>query len=198
MKTLHVIGDSISIHYGPYLETMVSDRYQYSRKTGKLGDLDLGGGANGGDSSLVLSHLKECLSQECRWNVLMLNCGLHDIKNYGAGNQIPASQYESNLVQIVELGKKLSDEVVWILSTPVIDEIHNARSQKFKRFNADVEKYNQISRIVMSEAKVRIVDLYTFSQSLGGAEMYMDHVHYVETARESQAKFIADYLLANF
>jgi lysophospholipase L1-like esterase len=198
MKTLHVIGDSISIHYGPYLEKFVNGRLKYSRKMGPPGDLDLGGGANGGDSSRVLAHMQECLDQSCHWDLLVLNCGLHDIKNHGSGNQVSLDQYKDNLVQIVELGKKLADEIVWVLSTPVIDEIHNSRSKKFKRLNADVERYNQAARNVMSESKIRMIDLYGFCQSILKPEIFMDHVHFVEAAREAQARFIANDLLAVF
>ena len=29
-----VIGDSVSIHYGPYLKTMIVDKFDYDRKRG--------------------------------------------------------------------------------------------------------------------------------------------------------------------
>lgn len=34
MKRLFVIGDSISIHHGPYLKKILRDRYHYDRKRG--------------------------------------------------------------------------------------------------------------------------------------------------------------------
>ncbi|KIE48240.1 hypothetical protein U732_4009 [Clostridium argentinense CDC 2741] len=62
MRSLFVIGDSISIHYGPYLREMIKDKFAYDRKRGlehALIDLDKPVGANIGDSSMVLEYLQE-------------------------------------------------------------------------------------------------------------------------------------------
>jgi len=61
MKKLYVIGDSISMHYGPDLEAMLESVMAYSRKSGQeeaLKNLDRPAGANGGDSSMVLAYLR--------------------------------------------------------------------------------------------------------------------------------------------
>ena len=61
MKTLFILGDSISIHYGPYLKEFVSGKMVVQRKGGMgraVGNLDAAEGANGGDSGMVLSYLK--------------------------------------------------------------------------------------------------------------------------------------------
>ena len=58
LPALHVVGDSISIHYGPYLQTMLTGVMTYSRKTAPDGSLD--DRANGGDSSMVLDYLRLC------------------------------------------------------------------------------------------------------------------------------------------
>ncbi len=61
MKRLFVLGDSISIHYGPYLKRFVSSTYIYDRKRGEsqaLLDLDQPVGANGGNSRMVLEYIR--------------------------------------------------------------------------------------------------------------------------------------------
>ena len=58
---IYIIGDSISIHYGPYLQTYLDGVMEYSRKEGEeeaLLNLDNPQGANGGDSAMVLSFLE--------------------------------------------------------------------------------------------------------------------------------------------
>jgi len=58
---LYVIGDSISIQYGPYLEAALRGVMAYARKEGEeeaLLNLDIPQGANGGDSGMVLSFLE--------------------------------------------------------------------------------------------------------------------------------------------
>jgi len=62
MKTVHIIGDSISIQYGPYLAKYVAPHCQYSRKEGEVGNMDVPNGANGGDSSMVLEYLRKCIA----------------------------------------------------------------------------------------------------------------------------------------
>ncbi|MEM7108775.1 MAG: hypothetical protein AAF519_11155, partial [Bacteroidota bacterium] len=61
---IFVIGDSISIHYGPYLAQYLGTDFQYARK-GDNGEafknLDIPVGANGGDSRMVLDYLRELL-----------------------------------------------------------------------------------------------------------------------------------------
>lgn len=56
-RNLFVIGDSVSIHYGPYLKKMIEYKFNYDRKRGieqALEDLDTPIGANAGDSKMVL------------------------------------------------------------------------------------------------------------------------------------------------
>ena len=58
---VYVIGDSISIQYGPHLQAYLKGTMGYARKEGEekaLLNLDCPQGANGGDSSMVLSFLK--------------------------------------------------------------------------------------------------------------------------------------------
>ena len=84
-QSLYVIGDSISMGYGPFLEKMIAESFTYRRKSGEeeaLKNLDVPCGANGGDSSMVLEFLQALqTSQAFHTDVLLLNCGLHDIKS---------------------------------------------------------------------------------------------------------------------
>ena len=77
VKTLFVIGDSISVHYGPYLEQMVSGVFGYARKEATPSPpeaLPYPADANGGDSSQVLAYLGANLAEHAP-DVLLLNCG---------------------------------------------------------------------------------------------------------------------------
>ena len=194
MKTLHVVGDSISIHYGPYLERYLGPAFSYSRKEGEIGNLDRPEGANGGDSSMVLKYLRECVAAGESWDVLVLNCGLHDVKRYDGQLQVSADDYRKNLAQILgEVGRQLADYIVWIRTTSVIDDIHNTRISDFERFDADVEQYNAIADEEVFAADW-VIDLNTFSRALGGAEVVADHIHYIEPARQLQGAFIAGHI----
>ena len=85
MQSIFVIGDSISIQYGPWLAKFLQGRYSYRRKEGSqeaLLDLDIPEGANGGDSSMVLAYIQAAGDHHeiGHPDLLLLNCGLHDIK----------------------------------------------------------------------------------------------------------------------
>lgn len=196
-----VVGDSISIQYGPYLEKYLAGKVDYDRKGDTPGqkagaNLDYPTGANGGDSRMVLAYLKAKVTEPgFRPDVLLLNCGLHDIKldvktkTY----QVDSANYRQNLHAIYSLTKKHKIPLVWVRSTAVVDSIHNSRSSAFHRYGKDIDAYNRIADEVWRKHKVPVVDLYEFTKALPGNN-YIDHVHYNENTRASQAAYIAGYL----
>eukprot|EP00041_Stephanoeca_diplocostata_P008739 m.129240 g.129240 ORF g.129240 m.129240 type:complete len:252 (+) comp17456_c0_seq2:126-881(+) len=90
---LFVLGDSISIGYGPHLKENLQkistsvERWEYARKNelGDTGDMGLHG-CNGGNSQDVVNYLKFLVKENSSSGphisprILLLNCGLHDIK----------------------------------------------------------------------------------------------------------------------
>jgi lysophospholipase L1-like esterase len=194
LPTLHVVGDSISIHYGPHLQTMLTGVVAYSRKTAPDGSLDEAGAANGGDSSTVLAYLQS-LRPERPFDVLLINCGLHDIKRdlVTSQPQISTERYAANLRAILVEGDRLAKRVLWVRTTPVIDERHNRLNTAFRRFESDVEAYNASADRVMREHAISIIDLFTFTRNLG-LDVYVDHVHFTDEVRAQQAAFIAGHL----
>lgn len=60
MKKIFIVGDSISLHYGPFLEQYMKGFLKYGRKgyQGEIGDINNWGLANGGDSGQVLTYLQ--------------------------------------------------------------------------------------------------------------------------------------------
>ncbi|GHB72861.1 SGNH/GDSL hydrolase family protein [Persicitalea jodogahamensis] len=196
---LYVIGDSISIQYGPYLEKFTKGVWQYDRKSDQgqaAKNLDVPTGANGGDSRMVLDFLKIKLQEQSfHPDVMLLNCGLHDIKRDAGTNaiQVDSASYRANLNEILGLLKSRGIRPVWMRTTPVEDERHNSRSKQFKRYARDLDAYNAIADEVMAQHKVPVIDLYTLTKNLGN-EHFIDHVHYNEDARATQAAYIAGYL----
>lgn len=196
MKKVFVLGDSISIHYGPFLKQMLAGKMAYTRKgeNGVVGDINKATDVNGGDSSHVLSYLQQM--QRMDFDVLLLNCGLHDIKVV-EGRQVEPEEYRENLKQVLELMRERGKPVVWITTTPVDDEQHKRCIQQFARYNRDVLLYNEIASEVMGTYGVPVIDLYHFTLQLGmGEGIYADHVHYLEPVQKMQAAYLAGALLA--
>lgn len=198
---IYVIGDSISMQYGPYLQEYLKGVMDYARKTAEeaaLLDLDKAQGANGGDSSMVLSYLEgKARSGGIDADLLLVNCGLHDIKTdpVTGAKQVNLDQYKDNLRAIVETAASLRPKLIWIRTTPCDDAVHNQAARGIYRFSADVDAYNQAADRIMKEAGVPSIDLHTFTRNLG-TDLYCDHVHFREDVREKQAAFIAGWLMA--
>jgi len=131
VKTVYVLGDSISIQYGPYLAQYLAGFMPYNRKSEtdeaelKLDDPQ---GANGGDSRMVRRFLQAMRDHNgLAADLLLLNCGLHDIKT-DPGNgakQVPLPVYRDNLQAIIKLAAELRLALVWLRTTPCDERVHN-------------------------------------------------------------------------
>jgi len=198
---VYVIGDSISIQYGPFLEGYLKGIMGYARKEGEeeaLLNLDDPQGANGGDSSMVLSFLKgKARSDGIAADLLLVNCGLHDIKtNPSTGRkQVPLPKYEENLRAILQTVAAMRPQVIWVRTTPCDEMVHNRPGMSFYRFSADCTSYNHAADRIMGDAGVPSIDLHTFTLNLG-SDLFCDHVHFCDHVREKQAAFIAGWLAA--
>ena len=147
---VYVLGDSISMHYGPYLQNNLRGVMEYSRKGGDGED------GNGGDSSLVLSFLREQLQKGgIDADILLVNCGLHDIKTdpVTGAKQVTIDIYEQNLRAITQTVSGMQPDLVWIRTTPCDEAVHNKPGAGFHRFAADGAAYNEVADRVMLEAR---------------------------------------------
>src|SRR4051812_4882622 len=99
---LFILGDSISLQYGSYLEGMLKSDFTISRKGSQeaaMKNLDVPIDANGGDSRMVLSYLRTRMNDTTfHPDVMLLNCGLHDIKRNPTTKQIAvdSNEYRQN------------------------------------------------------------------------------------------------------
>jgi lysophospholipase L1-like esterase len=200
---IYIVGDSISMHYGPFLEFYTQGRFRIMRRKGDavaMQNLDIAQGANCGDSRHVLEFLEARLKLgDFQPDLLLLNCGLHDIKRDLANGaiQVPEEEYAGNLQRIVDLFRSHSLPFAWMRTTHCVDEIHNVKHAPpdFRRYAADNERYNQLADRVMTAAGVPMIDLNGFTRRLGSdEELFCDHVHFQEPARKLQAAFIAGWL----
>lgn len=201
MRNVFVIGDSISIQYGPFLNDMLAGRFGYDRKSGEqeaLLNLDMPLGANGGDSSRVLEYLAFEQNRGVRYDILLINCGLHDLRTspVDGSKQVPLDSYRSNLQQIAKLALDMANEVIWLRTTDAVAEIHNV-NMEFHRFEEDVIQYNQVADQIFESFGVSRIDLYEFTRRFGH-DAFCDHVHFTEEVRRLQAAYITGYLEARY
>ena len=197
-QKIFVLGDSVSIHYGPYLKKMIKDKFQYDRKRGieqALTDLDAPIGANAGDSEMVMEYLSAEYIKNTKYDILLINCGLHDARVDRSLNkiQVELDDYKMNLTKIIEMSKTMANKTIWIGLTPVIDKIHNSRKEGVLRYSKDIQAYDLAAKEIMEQNNIPCIDMYNFTKNLG-TDIYLDHVHFKEEIRELQATLIADYL----
>ena len=218
MKSVFIVGDSISLFYHKYLKENLKDVAIYSRKGSEEEiataltpgeSLENIWKANGGNSDLVLEYFK---TLESRFNfggkankqdVILFNCGLHDIKTKGTSKALSVSpfMYAHNLRKIIAEFNRLkkhglASQLVWISTTPVVDSLHNAKRTYNFRYNADVIKYNSIAEKIMNKHGIPIIDLYTFTKDVldNNDNCFRDELNYSDKVSLLQANYIADKL----
>lgn len=197
--SLYVVGDSISIQYGPHLEQYLATVCDYARKTEADAlaiEPALSPTMNGGDSSRVRSFLEaKAATGGPHADYLLLNCGLHDIKTdpNSSAKQVPLDAYRENLEAIVGLVAEMKMKAIWVRTTPADETVHNKPGKGFHRFAADVLAYNAVADEIMAAHDVPSIDLHTFTSTLG-PDLYADHVHFPEHIQQKQAAYIAGAL----
>ncbi len=196
------LGDSISLHYGPYLARYTSGFACIEcngDKSAAMANLDVPKGANAGDSSMVLNYLEtRCAEPDFHPDLLLVNCGLHDIRVdvNSKQRQISLPKYGENLRQIIDLLGRRGISLAWVRTTHCVESIHNANPRlTFHRFAKDHAEYNALADRIMAETGVPSIDLCGFTQTLGpDDELFCDHVHFHPPVREKQAAFLAGWL----
>lgn len=197
-KSILIVGDSISLDYGKYLENIIEENYRCIRKKEvdkAFENLDNVVGANLGDSSKVSRFIENEYLENNKYDVILMNCGLHDIRRDREKKRLKVNEisYAKNLRKIVESAVKISNRIIWINTTIINDSIHNNRDIGYIRYNKDVISYNNISYKIMKENSIEVIDLYNFTHSFGEF-IYKDHVHFKDEIAKLQAKFISEYL----
>lgn len=169
MKRAVLIGDSIRKGYQATVGTTLAGAAEV-----------WGPDQNGGTSRNVLAHLEDWVLNR-DWDVLHVNCGLHDLrKEFGQDTAaVPLAEYTENVRSILTRAKHRPDaRVVWALTTPVNQQWHH-ENKPFDRFEADVVAYNEAAAQVARELDVPVNDLYAAVNAAGRDELLVpDGVHY--------------------
>ncbi|MBI1337460.1 MAG: hypothetical protein GC164_10915 [Phycisphaera sp.] len=203
LPRLFVLGDSISMQYGPFLEANLRGVLGYARKEdvekGPV-NLDIPAGANGGDSTRCLKYLQfRHERDDLKADILLLNCGLHDVKCSAASreNQVPIERYRQNLTDMVALARAMDLKLVWVRTTPVCEAHHNKPGGTLWRLSEDVDRYNAAADSVMRDAGVPEIDLHALTLAQGPIEETSpDGRHFTPVVQRAHAAYIAGWLTA--
>jgi acyl-CoA thioesterase-1 len=151
-----IIGDSISIGYFKPVKEMLAGRAIVVHNPGNAAHT-----ANG------LAKLDQWLG-DTEWDVVHFNHGLHDLKYIDetgrnapveeGEQQIPITQYEKNLDELVTRLKKTGAKLIFANTTPVPE------GTKI-RVKGDARKYNVVAERVMKNHDIPVNDLYSFAMA---------------------------------
>jgi len=180
MKIL-VVGDSISMGYTPTVALELADVAEVEHNPG-----------NGGDSRNVLANIASWLA-DAGADTVCLNCGLHDIKREKETlhYQVPLDEYRANLLGVLDKIRAADCHPVWVTTTPVIEERHQA-VKEFDRYNVDVVEYNAMARAIVDDAEIAVIDLHRAALDLGlETALREDGVHFTDEAYQALGKVVA-------
>lgn len=185
LPKVYVLGNSISKQYTPFLQAYLWDVFEVARNE------------EAGDSALALSVLKGKLEAGgLDADILLLNCGLHDIKTDSATGrkQVSIEDYRRNLREIIAVARRMRPQLVWVRTTLVEDARHNKPGARFFRYSADNDAYIAAADEIMRAGGVPVIDLHSFTRKLG-PDLFCDHVHYKEEVRQKQAACLGGWLM---
>ena len=182
MKKVLLIGDSISMGYGPHVEALLAAKAEVRRNPG-----------NAGDTDNTLAGVAAWLA-EFPPDVVHFNCGLHDIKgNRKTGaRQVPLDRYVRNLPKILDILRGSGAALIWATTTPVVEDKHQA-SRDFDRLNRDVDVYNAAARSIVQAAGVVLDDLHAAVTRKGiDTIIAPDGVHFTEDGYRYLGQVVAE------
>jgi len=172
IKKVFLIGDSIRMGYQPFVKKNLKDIAEV-----------LSPEENCETSLKILKNLENWIDNQ-EFDIIHINCGLHDIKVEKEKdiNLIPLENYIENLKKIFEFLKGKSNVVIWATTTDINENSHN-RIKPFYRFQKDIIKYNQASILIAKEYEIPVNDLYSFTVDKKSM-LTEDGVHFTEKGYE--------------
>ena len=143
------VGDSTMRGYFPVVQRILEEKGLSKMVLTRLEDTTTSVAFLEGIEELVLRHNPD---------VVVFNCGLHDLKRFGKPIvEVPIEQYERNLRAIVQLLKGgTAAKLVFATTTPVIGK----RVKEVVRHLRDVKAYNKKALAVMKEEEIEALDLF--------------------------------------
>jgi lysophospholipase L1-like esterase len=182
-----LLGDSIRMGYAPIVVKKLQGIAEvvHPEKT------------NGADTPTTLKNLDAWLAQY-QPDLVHWNNGLHDLKfsKKSQTHQVPLDEYAKNLAEIAKkLSQATKGKVIFVTTTPIIDDRHAQRGADFDRFDRDVRLFNDKALSVMHPLGIPVHDLNAIVQHYGPDKlMAKDGTHYSPAGSEILATAVADCL----
>ena len=181
-----LVGDSIRMGAEPYVRAALPSAWRVWSPA-----------ENGESSHKLRAHLDAWLPAGA-FDLIHLNCGLHDLRHDpGRGRPVATpDEYAGNLRAIFTALADRGATVIWATTTPIDEAVHNA-AKASRRYAADVSAYNRIAVELAQAAGFRINDLHAaLSQAPLGDLLLPDGVHFTADGYARIGTLVADALRA--
>lgn len=185
MKNVLILGDSIRVGYDKSIKKSLEGiaNVKYPDDNCRF-------------ASYFLRHFHEYMRvfQGERIDVIHWNAGLWDcLRMFGEEPHTPLEVYAYYIERICVRIKKLAPEakVIFASSTAVLSE---KMDKDFKRYNEEIEAYNNVAVEIVKKHGFEVNDLYSVSAKLPEAS-HSDGVHYyTKEGTEAFAKQTLEYI----
>ncbi len=181
-----IIGDSISIHYTPYVTEILKGEAVVKHHKG-----------NAGPTIRGIAKIDEWLGSN-RWDVIHFNWGLWDMYGweYWKSDRSPA-KYRERLKKLVGRLENTGAILIWATTTPVCHMPEKGMTNRFKGGRAVVspeteKEYLDVASEVMEQHGITVNDLHGLMEGKLDQYALADHdVHYNRDGRKKQAEQVA-------
>jgi acyl-CoA thioesterase I len=163
-------------------------------------------GVSGHNSSQLLARIE----QECftrlktgfrKVNSIIIHIGTNDAQYLESkkGNQIDQEQFKKNLLKIIKIARKFSDNLFFVSILPC-DESRTCpifyNKDHFHK-NENVEKYNNIIKEVCKTKKLGFIDVFSEFKKKGYKDLLEDGLHPNDKGHELIFQEVKDFLEKN-
>jgi lysophospholipase L1-like esterase len=159
-------------------------------------------GISGENSGELLKRLKAEASlrlDEDNKTVLIIAIGINDsqIELLAHTNKISAEDFRKNLNQIIEIGKNLAQQIIFIGLTPVDEGKVKPMPWKLTHgyTNEQIEKYNNVLKQVAEEQSVTFLEIYTKFQNGDTKALLFDGLHPNDKGHKLIYSIVEEHLL---
>ncbi len=193
-KRILILGDSISIGYGPTVAKELNDIAWTVRPMNLKRRPENCAGTNRG-----IERIDDWLQiGGGKWDVIHFNFGLHDLKHVDPQTgqnsqdpnhpeQAPPERYESQLREITDKLRVTGAKLIFCTTTPV----PTGGVKPFRDPNAP-ELYNNIAKQIMSEYKIEVNDLFMAANEKLDEIQQPVNVHFSHEGSKYLGKIVAE------
>lgn len=147
-------------------------------------------------SNKVREKIDSWLLSVDSFDVIHINCGLHDVR-YDPARDAPVSsrqQYAENLEIIFSRLARLGARVIWATSTPIDEKMHN-EVKVSRRYLKDIVAYNTASVELARNYGFEIHDLYAKVLAEGLKDILLpDGIHFNEAGNARIGVWISEVI----